>query len=849
MASTQFLLKTAYLDSRKERGKLIMFMASIVLGIAALVAINSFNYNLVKDIDKQSLSLLGADIVISGNRPMPASLYAIADSSFAGSDEELSFEKASQVSLFSMAYMPSSGETQFVNIKALEGDFPFYGILKAAPQSSSQAFRHAPMVLVDEGMMIQYQLSVGDSIKLGRRTFAIVGKLQSAFGSAGIGGSFAPSVYMGQSYLESTELVQPGSLVEYEYYYKVDPNINTSEWWEAQNEHFGNESMRIETVEGRKQSLNRAFASLNYFLNLVALVSLLLGCIGVASSVMIYVKSKMDAISVFRCLGMQSNQAFLIYFIQIFVLGLIGVLMGAALGSLIQIYLPVVLKDFLPYEVAMEFSSRAAIEGTVIGLVVTTLFATLPLLAIRKVSPLRTLRITDDQKPVADPWRWVVGMAIIVSLFLFLWKLTGSWQDGGLFAGGLLAAFVILISVTKLITWSVKKFFPRSWSYVFRQGLSNLYRPNNQTQTLIISIGLGTAILTLLFIIQGLILRNVSSMDAGNQPNMILYGIEKEQKQDLEILTRQFDLPIIQQVPIVTMNLEGWKGKTKKEWLADTSRTASRWAINREARVSFRDSLVADEKLIKGNFTGSVLPNDTIWISLASSWAEAMDVDIGDQLVWNVQGARITTYVGSIREISFNSMSTRFFILFPLGVLEQAPQFQVLVTKSPNTETTAQYRSAVVRAFPNVSVVDLGTILAALSEILNKVSYIVKFMAAFSIFTGLIVLISSLLLSKYQRIKESVLLRTIGASTSQILLINATEYAILGSLSAATGIVLSLIGSYFLARYQFELDFKIQWWPIVLVFILVVAITVLIGMLNSRDVIRKSPLEVLRREI
>ncbi|MFT4568709.1 MAG: putative ABC transport system permease protein, partial [Saprospiraceae bacterium] len=698
MASTKFLLKTAYLDSRKERGKLMMFMASIILGIAALVAINSFNYNLVKDIDKQSLSLLGADIVISGNHPIPETLAIYTDS--------LQAEEASQTSLFSMAYMAQNDQSQFVNIKALEGGFPFYGILKASPQSSSETFRTSPAVLVDEGMMLQYDLNVGDSIKIGQRTFAIAGKLQSAFGSAGVGSSFAPAIYMSKEHLASTELVQPGSLVDYEYYYKVDESLNTSDWWDSHNESFRSESMRIETVEGRKQSLNRAFSSLNYFLNLVALVSLLLGCIGVASSVMIYVKSKMASISVFRCLGMSGNQAFLIYFIQIFILGLLGVLLGAALGSAIQMYLPVVLRDFLPYEVQMGFSPKAFVEGVVIGLVVTTLFATAPLLSIRKVSPLRTLRVTDDEDSSFDPLRVLVGFAIILSLFLFLWRVTGSWKDGGGFTIGLLIAFLILIGVTKVIIWSVRKFFPRGWSYVFRQGLSNLYRPNNQTQTLIISIGLGTAILTMLFIIQGLILQNVSSMDAGNQPNMILYGIEKEQKIDIAELTKEFDLPVIQQVPIVTMNLEGWKGRTKKEWMADTSRSASRWAINREARVTFRDSLAPDEKLIKGTYTGSVEQGDSIWVSLSERWANAMDVDLGDELVWNVQGARIKTYVGSFREISFNSMSTRFFILFPTGVLEEAPQFQVLVTKSPDTKTTAKYRSAVVKAFPNVSVVD-----------------------------------------------------------------------------------------------------------------------------------------------
>ena len=176
-------------------------------------------------------------------------------------------------------------------------------------------------------------------------------------------------------------------------------------------------------------------------------------------------------------------------------------------------------------------------------------------------------------------------------------------------------------------------------------------------------------------------------------------------------------------------------------------------------------------------------------------------------------------------------------------------RFQVLVTKSPDVATTAAYRRDVVKAFPNVSVIDLGTILSALNDVLTKVSYVIKFMAGFSILTGLIVLIASLLLSKFQRIKESVLLRTIGANRKQIFMINATEYTVLGSLSALTGIGLSLIASYFFATRTLELDFNIQWMPIVWVFLFVVGLTVTIGLLNSRDVINKSPLEVLRKEV
>jgi len=842
MGSFGFIIKTAYRDSRKDIGKLMMFMASIVLGIAALVAINSFNYNLVQDVDKQAATLLGADIVISDNKPIPNELRIIADS--------LPGEKASQTQLFSMAYLPNSDETQFISVKALEGAFPFYGKLKADPQSASETFRNSQTALVDEGMMIQYNLEVGDPIKIGVATFTIAGKLQSAFGSAGLGGAFAPSVYISNNYLAKTDLIKPGSVIDYEFYYKLTGDFDPDEWKKTKRKQFRDESVRIETIEDRKENLNEAFAGLNNFLNLIALVSLLLGCIGVASSVMIYIKNKVSSIAVFRCLGMKGNQAFAIYFFQIIILGFVGVVVGAILGSLIQMYLPILFRDFLPYEVEMALSPKAMIEGSLVGLVITTLFALGPLLGVRDISPLQTLRISEDGN--INRWTYLkilVYVGIIASIFLFLWRLTASWKDGGVMTIGLIIAFLILIAVSKLIVWSVRKFFPRGWSYVFRQGLSNLYRPNNQTQTLILSIGLGTAVLTMLFIIQGLLLQNVSSMEAGNQPNTILYGIEKEQKDSLAQITKAYDMPVIQQVPIVTMNLAGWKGRTKKDWLSDTSRTASRWAINREARVSFRDTLTADETLIEGTYTGSVAPGDSILISLADNWSRAMDVEIGDELVWNVQGAMLTTYVGSIREIEFNSMNTRFFVLFPNGVLEQAPQFQVLVTKSPDTETTARYRRDVVKAFPNVSVIDLGSILSALNDILTKVSYVIKFMAGFSILTGLIVLIASLLLSKYQRVKESVLLRTIGASRKQIFMINATEYTVLGSLSAATGIVISLVASYFFATRTLELEFSFQWLPILGVFLFVVALTVIIGLLNSRDVINKSPLEVLRREV
>ncbi len=835
------LLKNAIRDSRKDRSKLVLFMSSIILGVASLVAINSFNYNLVNDIDNQAKSLLGADLVFTSNKPISDEFMAIIDS--------VPAEMASQIELKSMSFLTVQGESQFVNIKAIKGNFPFYGELLTEPADAGTNFQKNGTALVDEGMMLQYNAEIGDSIKLGYHTFEIGGKLKNSFGGVDLGSGFAPTVYISQDFVKETKLIQPGSFTDYTFFLKTEDKFEADEWKEARNDRFRDNAVRIETVEGQKENLKEAFSSLNNFLNLIALVSLLLACIGVASSVLIYVRNKVKSIAIFRCLGMNGNEAFTIYFSQILILSLMSVVLGAALGSGIQILLPKVFASILPFEIDMQISWKAIWEGIIVGTTITLLFALVPLIRIRNVSPLRTLRSSfEESRDKFDRLEWSIYLLIIVSIFAFLWKLAGNVKDALMFTGGLMASFAILFGVSKLVVWGVRKFFPRNWNFIFRQGLSNLYRPNNQTQTLIVSIGLGTAILTTLFIVQGLILSNVEGMGAGNQANTILFGIETNQKDDLAALTESYGMPLMQQTPIITMELYGWKGKTKQEWLADTTRTARRWAVNREARVSYSDSISKNDKIVKGTYTGHINPGDSIFISLADNYANSLDVDLGDEMIWNVQGALITTYVGSLREINFRSMDTRFFILFPTGVLEAAPQFHVLVTKSPSSDITAKYRNDVVKAYPNVSVIDLGSILVTLNDILSKLSYAIQFMATFSILIGLIVLISSLFLSKFQRINESVLMRTLGAVKKQIVRINVVEYGLLGSLSSATGIFIALSSSFLLVKFVFELEFNINWIPILIIFSFVTLLTIAIGIANSREVVNKPPLEILRKE-
>ena len=874
-------------DSRRNRGRLLLFIASIVIGIAALVAINSFSENLQKDIANEAKSLLGADLVVDGNQPAPDSIRQLFD--LLGPTRQ-----SETASLVSMAYFPKNGGTRLSQIRAQKGAFPFFGKLATEPVEAESIFKNAasmeegeippPIALVEKTLMLQFALEVGDTVRVGNVPFEIIGQLNAAPGRSGIAGTVAPVVYIPKAYIRQTNLIQPGSLVFYQYHFEfpeetnVEDDIRTILRPALENTPYG-----FDTVEERQEDVSEAFTSMNTFLNLVGFIALLLGCIGVASSVHIYIRDKMSSIAVLRCLGVKGWQAFQIYLIQVVALGLAGGVLGAALGSFLQVSLPAVLGDFLPVtNVSADVSWTAMGIGVLTGLGITVLFALLPLLAIRKVSPLRTLRASyEDDTSGRDPLRWVVYAAIFLFVCAFTLLQTKSLESL-FFPLGIGVAFLALTGVAKALTWAVRKYFPRNWSFEMRQGIANLYRPNNQTLILIVTIGLGAALISTLFLVQNLLLKQVEYTGSGDVPNMIVFDIQPKQKEGVAQLTKANDLPVRQLVPIVTMRVDNIDGVTHEMHVRDSARIAWRearrkareegrdpdegrrgddgdrsnerpfrsdWVYEREYRVTYRDTLIETENILEGEWHGTVGEGGIIYVSLSERIARSMKAKVGTQITFNVQGALVETVVGSIREVDFRRVQTNFFVVFPKGVLEEAPQIFVIVSKVESEEQSAKYQQQLVKDYPNVSVIDLTQILKSVESVLNKISFVIRFMALFSILTGLVVLISSVVLSKFQRIQESVLLRTLGAKRKQIIRINAIEYFLLGSLATLTGIGLSIIGSWALAIWSLKIPYEPNLWPVLYVFIGITGLTMLIGLLNSREVVSKPPLEVLRKEV
>lgn len=837
-----WLFEMAWRDSRKNRSRLFLFVSSIIFGIAALVAIYTFGVNLKKDVDSQAATLIGADLTISGNKPTPAYLKPMLDS--------LGDQRSQERTFASMIYFLKGNGTRLVQVRALQGDFPYYGSLETSPAEAGKNFRTGKNALVDQTLMLQFNAQVNDSIKVGKVTFLISGVLNKAPGQSGIMSGIAPIVYIPLQYLEQTGLSQKGSRIGYNFYYKYNKPVNISKLVKTIEPKLQKEDMNYDTIDTRKENTGRSFEDLTKFLSLVGFIALLLGCVGVASAIQIYIREKIASIAIMRCLGVKAHEAFLIYLIQIVVIGFIGSVIGAVLGTFVQHALPVIFKDVLPIAITTDISWISILQGILLGVIISVLFALLPLIGIRNISPLNTLRLSyDNISLMRDPLRWLVYALILLFVTLFSQLQLDDWTASIFFTIGIVIAFILLTFTARLLMYLVRAFVKSSWSYLWRQGFANLYRPNNQTIILLVSIGLNTAFICTLFIIPGILVKQVALSSGANQANMILFDIQTSQEKPVAELARSKNLPVLQQVPVITVRLEKVKNKTAAEVRKDTTLNIPPHIFSNEYRVTFRDSLTPTERIVDGGWIGKTVNINDVPVSVEAQFAKHNNLKVGDALVFNVQGTPISTHIASTRMINWSKMQTNFLFVFPKGVLEDAPQFHVLLTRVPSKQASATFQQAVIRQFPNVSIIDLGLVLSVLDQLLDKLGDIIKFMAAFSIITGVIVLIASVRISKYQRIQESVLLRTMGASRRQILAITAIEYLFLGVIAAATGILIAIAGSWLLAKYRFDVLYQVDTLSVVSLFFSIAILTILIGLFNSRGILDKPPLEILRNDV
>ncbi len=834
----------AWRDSRASRRRLLLFSLSIVLGIAALVAIGSFTANLRQAIDDQAKGLLGADLAVQSRSALTPQAEGFLNS--------LGGERSREVMFASMVVFPTAnGETRLVSLRAIEGGYPFYGEFLTEPAGvAAQLSTGGRVAVLESTLLSQFGLSPGDPVRIGDLTFTIAGGLHNIPGESAMVAQLSPRVYFSLAHLPETGLIGPGSLVRYKSYFKFPDEVNVELLVSELRDRFRELRLGFDTVEERKRDLGRALENVYAFLSLVGFVALFLGAIGVASAIHVYVRQKITTVAVLRCLGSSARQGFAVYLIQGLGIGLVGAALGAMLGIAVQLALPALVGGLLPFEVEFFISWSAVARGVVAGLVICLLFTLLPLLAIRRVSPLVAIRSsfaeTIDRR---DPLRWALYAAIVVAITVFAVSQTREWEHGLGFVGMLALSFGVLAGLARVVAWSARRYFPKTAPYVWRQGVANLHRPNNRTVLLLLALGLGTFLVVTLALTRTTLVAQIESAGGEDRPNLLFFDIQDDQLGPLEAVLAAENVPLKASAPIVTMRISRLKGRTATEILADNTDRLPGWTLRREYRSTYRSELGASEKLVGGTFTGRVDPDvGVVPISMETGLAADMQLVLGDELEFDVQGVPIRARVTSLREVEWRRMEPNFFVVFPEGVLEAAPKFHVVATRVEGPAESGRVQRAVVQAMPGVSAIDLTLILETLDGVFSKIQFVVQFMAFFTVITGVIVLVGAVMSGRFQRLRETVLLRTLGATRRQLVQIQLVEYAILGFLSAVVGCLLALMANWLLARFVFETTGVFAPATLVVAAVAVMAVTLITGILANRGVADHPPLEILRQE-
>ncbi len=840
----RFALAMARREMRASRRRFALYGSCMALGIAALVGLHGVRETVRDAVDAQARRLLGGDLRLESRSGFSTESEALVALLTGGRPDA-----EGRITRFgSMALVPRSGRTRLVDVQAVDGGFPLHGEVVTSPTGLWPTLQSRPdHALVDPSLLIQLDARVGDALTLGEARFEIVGTVLRAPGTFGLRTQVAPRVFIPRGSVEATGLLQQGSLVDHLLYLKADA-ARLRRWLEEHRASLEAERVRIQTVSGYQQGLNQSFGALTRYLGLVGLAALALGGVGVAAGVRVFVREKLDSVAVLRALGAGSRDVLAAYGLLALALGAAAGLAGAAAGVALQWLLPGALRGFLPVQVSPGVEPAAVATGILLGLWLTVLFAAGPLLDLGRVPPLRALRRDFAGEPAPTRGRRLLVGALALSLLAAAVWQAPSALVGVSFAAGLATALALLAGVAGAAVRLLRRNPPRRAPYWLRQGVANLFRPRNHTVATVLALGFGLFLVATLQLVRHNLLRQISVDTRPERPNLVLFDVQRDQQDEVRALIAERGAKLVEQAPLVSARIARLAGREASERLGarETSRD-QRWALRREYRITYREGLRDTETLAAGRWwtpaDDGVAPAP---VSLETEIAELLGVGPGDRIEWDVQGVRLASVIRSLREVDWGRLATNFFVVFPPGVLEEAPQSVVLLVHLAGAEARAELQRDLVGRFPNVSALDATVLLRALDALLREVGLAVRVLSLFTLATGLLILVAAATAARHERTREALLLRTLGASSSTVRRIVATEAVALGCIAAAVGSALALVAGWGLVRFVFEVPFDPPLGELALLALATLAITAALGAWTGGPRATRSPLAGLR---
>jgi putative ABC transport system permease protein len=616
-----------------------------------------------------------------------------------------------------------------------------------------------------------------------------------------------------------------------------------------------------------ENEINVDLARAENYLSLVGFVIVVLGGIGVWSVTRVFVRQKIRSIAILKCVGATTRQVLAIYVVQVLLLGLTGSALGVALAALgVRAVPPSLLASFGGE--GLRLTASAITQGVAVGLLVSLLFSLVPLLEVRRVKPLLLLRGGDrvDAAMAAGGGaltRWMrrldwmqIGAAAAVTAALVgiaSWQ-AASLQVGLFVCGGFAALALLLHGAGSLLVYAVRP-LARTRIFALRHAVLGLRRPGNQTRVILIAVGLGAFFVLGVQSLQQNLLEQFSIVLDRGAADMFLVDVQQDQAQGaLDFMARRSAPGAVQPrvIPVLRARVTGVRGREMN--LDNVQDVRGQGSLGREYVITYRDHLERNETLIKGEFwTGKgAQPADAreLEVSIERSIHQRFSIDVGDLVRFDVLGRVVQARVTSVRDVAWeDSRAGGFMFVFRPGPLSAAPHTYIGITRAPDDAAArAAFQHDLVTAYPNVSAIDVREVLASVQEVVANVTLAISVVGGIALFGGVLILAGAVAMTKFQRVYESAILRTLGASTRTLTGMLAGEYTTLGLLAGIIGAAGALVLSWAVCRYVFEID----WHPAprlliggALATMLLVAI---VGVLASLDVLRKKPLATLRAE-
>lgn len=823
-------------NSRKQS---FIFIICVALSLLILVSLGSFSGNVRKSLLKDARQLHAADIIVTSHYPFsPPLMTRITDLERQGV-----VQGALVHEFYSMATNPVQHKSVLSHLKVAEKDYPFYGEVKLA---SGRAFADtlAPgSIVVEQGVLDRLQAKIGDQLKIGSAHLQIADIVFHEPDRPVSFFSFGPRIFVAAEDLQKLDLIKQGSRIHYKYLLKVADDSLVDPLAEELAATGIKRQENVKTFQTAESGIKRFFDNFLFFLNLIGIFTLLLAGIGIQTSLSALLRESEHTIAIMKSVGATSRYITRHYIGMIMVLGAAGTVLGLVVSSLLQLYFPSLFSGVLPANVSLTIAWDTVFEGILLGAIVVILFSVLPFRGLKNIKPAFIFKKESNLSGAG-----LVQVGTVAIIILFFSGLT-IWQLEDVTTGlSFVAALLVLIGLTALICnfllFVMKKKMPQSLA--MRQAFRGLFRPQNATRAIIITLSASLAVIFSISLIEKNLQTTFIDTYPPNLPNVYFLDIQPAQQQDFAAIINDENSLLY---PIIRARLSSINDRPI---IREQELKKRRDNLAREFNLTYRDYLLDDERLVQGKtLFGSLdagsLASDEVAVSVLDTVAELGDIDMGDLLTFKVQGIPLKARVTSFRTRTASKVRPFFYYVFPSKVLEDAPQTLFCAVRMNSAKLTL-VQEQLSSQLPNISVIDIGATVKILATIMHKLSNIIRFFTAFSIIAGLLIIVSSILATRLARTREAVYFKILGGTSSFVLQVFTFENLLIGLICSLLAALMSQAGSWIVCRQVLNVPYRAFWGSSLLMIAMTVGLVIAVGLAASYTVLQQRPANFLRDE-